>query len=191
MEDSRFFDLAERLCALMRSEWRRVDTGGLLPAHAEALRYLAHCNRFSNTPSALAKYFQTTKGTVSQTVNALEKNGYLTRSADPDDGRVTRLKLTGAGKALARRLSKLPSWKEALDDVDKDDLAITQRVMAQVLRGLQKSHGYTPFGLCLDCRHLLKEKGGAYRCQLTNERLAKHETGQICHEQGRKSGVGG
>ena len=66
----------ERLTRLMRAG---EHEGGLNPAQWEALRYLARANRFSRTPAALADFLGTTRGTVSQTVIALERTGHLTR----------------------------------------------------------------------------------------------------------------
>lgn len=65
---------------------------------------------------------------VSRQVSALERSGWVAREEDPDDGRATRLVLTGSGRdvvavlrearteALARAT---PEWSEA----DLDELA--------------------------------------------------------------------
>lgn len=48
-------------------------SGDLNPAQWEALRFVSRANRFSRTPAALAEYLGSTRGTVSQTLIALEK----------------------------------------------------------------------------------------------------------------------
>ncbi len=93
-------ELVDRLGRVVRAGEHQ---GGLNPAQWEALRYLARCNRFSNTPGALARYLAATKGTVSQTLNALERKGLIERRPDPASGRVVRLLLTRAGRALAAK----------------------------------------------------------------------------------------
>ena len=50
---------------------------GLNPAQWNALRYLARANKYSTSPGVLAEYFRTTKGTVSQTLIALESKGLI------------------------------------------------------------------------------------------------------------------
>ena len=60
----------ERLARLMRA---REHEDGLNPAQWEALRFLSRANRFSNAPGALTRYLGATKGTVSQTLMALER----------------------------------------------------------------------------------------------------------------------
>lgn len=67
-------DLIERIARLMQAEEQK---GPLNPAQWEALRYLAKANRFSRTPAALAEYLGSTRGTVSQTLIALEKRTAL------------------------------------------------------------------------------------------------------------------
>ena len=66
--------LIDRLGRLMRSG---EHAGDLNPAQWEALRYLARANRFSRTPAALAQYLGSTRGTVSQTLIALEDHGRI------------------------------------------------------------------------------------------------------------------
>ncbi len=70
--------LIERLDRLVRSG----ESGhGLNPAQWEALRYLARANRFSRNPAALADYLGSTRGTVSQTLIALEQKGHVARTS--------------------------------------------------------------------------------------------------------------
>ena len=67
----------ERLSRLMLNEGHAA---GLKPAQWEALRYLALANGFSRTAGGLGAYLGLTKGTVSQTLNALERKGLVARS---------------------------------------------------------------------------------------------------------------
>ena len=64
--------MLERLARLMRVA---EHDGDLNPAQWEALRYLARANRFSNSPAALTRYLGATKGTISQTLMALDRKG--------------------------------------------------------------------------------------------------------------------
>jgi MarR family transcriptional regulator, negative regulator of the multidrug operon emrRAB len=55
MEKIDIFDLIERMSALIRSEERRKCTElGLQPVHLQVMDYLSRCNRYSDTPAALA-----------------------------------------------------------------------------------------------------------------------------------------
>nr|MBA3613554.1 MarR family transcriptional regulator [Nitrospirales bacterium] len=62
-------DVLERLTNLQRMEARAFGLRyGLQPVQMEALTYLTQCNRYSNTPQAVAEYLGLTKGTVSQSL---------------------------------------------------------------------------------------------------------------------------
>src|SRR6266446_6937622 len=77
--------------------------GELSPAQWMALRYFARANPFSRTPSALAEFQATTRGTASQAIKALETGGYLVRHRSKTDRRSVSLRLTDKGnEALAR-----------------------------------------------------------------------------------------
>ena len=84
----------ERLARVMRA---REHEGGLNPAQWEALRFLARANRFSDSPMALTRYLGATKGTISQTLMALERKGFITKSLRPGKRKSLRLGLTAEG----------------------------------------------------------------------------------------------
>ncbi len=68
-----------------------------------ALRFLARANRFSRTPSALAKFVGTTRATVSEMVKQLEVKGYLERKASDKDKRSVVLCITPRGEKILTR----------------------------------------------------------------------------------------
>ena len=78
----------ERLARVMRA---REHEGGLNPAQWEALRYLNRANRFSNSPGALTRYLGATKGTISQTLMALERKGFIAKAERPGEKRSVSL----------------------------------------------------------------------------------------------------
>ena len=69
-------------------------------AQMNVLVYLAQANRSSNTPAAVTEYLRLTKGTVSQTLLALERGNWLERIPDRRDRRVVRLHLTRDAQRL-------------------------------------------------------------------------------------------
>ena len=71
---ARVAELIDRLGRMTR-ELQYVD--GLNPAQWEALRYLNRANRYSRTPGGVADFLGATKGTISQTVSALESKGLI------------------------------------------------------------------------------------------------------------------
>ncbi len=90
----------ERLARLMRAG---EHEGGLNPAQWEALRYLSRANRFSNSPIALTRFLGSTKGTISQTIKALERKGFIAKSPRENEGRSICLALTDKGSEASQR----------------------------------------------------------------------------------------
>ncbi len=177
----RILDLSERLGNLAEARLKAaVLAQGLQAVHARILLYLAHANRYSNTPLAVADYLGLTKGTVSQSLILLENKGYLVKRADERDGRVVRLVLTEAGQALAgavedESVARLAEAGRGLPDGLLDALT-------EVLRRLQWAEGRRSFGQCRTCRHHLDEAPGQWRCGLTGEALTAEDGERICRE---------
>ncbi|WP_035844594.1 MarR family winged helix-turn-helix transcriptional regulator [Kitasatospora azatica] len=73
----------------------------------------------------LAAYFMLDKSTVSRQVGALEKLGYLSREADPEDHRGQILRPSDAGLALLRDAHEMrrQSFTERFTDWTDEDVA--------------------------------------------------------------------
>lgn len=173
-------ELIERLGRLLRAE-RHAQS--LNPVQWEALRYLARCNRFSNTPSALAAYLQATKGTVSQTLNALERKGLIARLSDPASARIVRLALTNAGRKLSAK-DPLLGLADAIDSLPEYRAADLSQALLDVLAQWQRANSGKPFGACRTCRHFRKDaSGGApHWCALLDQGLSDADSLFICAE---------
>jgi len=172
----------ERLARVLRA---REHDGGLTPAQREALRYLARANRFSNTPGALTRYLGATKGTISQTVMALERKGLIAKAAR-DAKKSVRLSLTDKGRAT---LAGDP-WvqlEQALDALGGKTRRRMQRGIAELLAGEIARGGLHSFGVCASCR-FFREKGrdgeakGPHLCMLFEDALSGEDAGRICIE---------
>jgi DNA-binding MarR family transcriptional regulator len=184
MDTRRLFDLLERVGTLLRAEERKTAaTLNLHPVHLQVLRYLAQCNRYSNTPLGVSNYLGTTKGTISQSLLILQRHGYLQKKSDLNDRRVLHLVLTPKGEALARTLTSLPDRKTICASLKTTDLQTTQWVIEQLLRNLQKANHHQTFGQCHTCRYLIVTEGrNLFRCGLTHEALKASETLKICQD---------
>ena len=166
----------ERLTSLYRSQMRHTaNSEGIQPVHVEILQYLSVCNRYSNTAQALSEYLGQTKGSISQSLKLLEKDGYVERRRCPNDKRVTRLYMTPKAKVSAERIGKslMPNLGEATE------ASVTVK---SLLMEWQLKNGHQGFGQCQSCRFnqsLVREK---FQCGLTGEPLSKVEVKQICRE---------
>lgn len=176
--------LIERLGRLLGND---AHTSGLLPVHWETLRYLDRANRFSCNSTALTAYLGSTKGTVSQTIKALERKGLLNNKPDAKDRRRNQLSLTAKGRRL---LSEDPviEWQQSA-------LELPAPVRASLATGLQMllskrldANGRRPFGQCHSCVYFAAHHtdGEPHFCLLLKEKLSETESEAICHEQAGK-----
>ncbi len=161
---------------------------GLSPAQWEALRYVSRANRYSRNPTALAAFLGATKGTVSQTLIALEGKGYLRRERGGRDRRAVRLEITPAGRALLRR-DPLRRVEELIVEVLPPELrAALADGLQRLLDDLRKSGDGRVFGVCVRCDRFGAGKGGdgardgagAPLCGLTGEPIAEGEADCLC-----------
>jgi len=172
--------LIERLGRVLRGS---DHEGGLQPAQWQALRYLARANRFSRTPAALAAYLGSTRGTVSQTLIALEAKGLLTKTPHLKDGRSVTLDLTSAGRQLLAQSAVHELAGDIAASADAETLA---RELDNALREALRRRGQQAFGVCRTCRHFrahVREGKAPHHCSLLDERLSEPEAALICVEQ--------
>ncbi len=160
-------------------------TDGLSPAQWEALRYVSLANRYSRNPSALAAYLGATKGTVSQTLIALEAKGYLRRVRASADRRAVRLVLTPAGEELLRRDPLALVDDLVLDALRLDEAASLTDSLTRLLRALHENCGANGFGVCEDCAlfdpvDVARDPVGHHRCGLTGDAVDSDERLRIC-----------
>ena len=90
------------------------------------------------TPGELAELERVSPPSMTRTVNCLVDAGYLTRQADPSDGRQRVLTLTDAGAALVEKtIHDRDDWMlrrlEGLTDAERADLARAVEILARVL----------------------------------------------------------
>jgi DNA-binding MarR family transcriptional regulator len=131
-----------RLFASRQVTSRTLESAAVDVSHqgAALLQVLLRAGRLSI--AALAGLAAMDLGAVSRQVRLLERAGAVRRSASPDDGRVTLLELTAAGRRMAQRIGDVGArhMQEALHDWSQAD----QRALAQLLDRLVDDLVHTP-----------------------------------------------
>lgn len=179
--------LAELLVHIGRSA-RAEDCGGAAPMTAAqwtALRFFAHANRASRTPSAFASFQATTRGTASQTIKTLESRGLLARRRADHDGRSVQFHLTGEGQKLLAQ-DPLRQLTAAIGRLTPGDRATLARVLPELAADLAQARGASAFGTCGRCEHYECRGDGGY-CACVAMTLAPFEIGQLCVRYAPKS----
>lgn len=173
--------LIDRLERLTRS-----GDSNLNPAQWEALRFLSRANRFSRTPAALADYLASTRGTVSQTLIALEQKGYVERRPSERDGRSIDVFLTENGLIAISQDPLLALAQDIEKSAGKQITALVEMLRASLKAAIDRNDGKA-FGVCHTCRHFQRDGVGAiktpHRCTLLDEPLSQSDSLALCAEQ--------
>lgn len=168
--------------ALREGARQRAVERGLLNVHWQVLWFLHAANRYSNTLQILAAYLGQAKGSVSQTVQLLERRGYVQRKPDSRDRRVTRLALTAEGMQLLAEIETDSAWDALTRTLPDAKVAEASAVLTALLRHWQQERGGATFGVCRSCSYFQVEAADRFRCGLTGESLNVFDSGQICGE---------
>lgn len=175
---------AHLLDRLMRLSRNGVAFESLNPAQWEALRYIERANRFSRTPAALSDYVGSTRGTVSQTLIALEQKGFVSRQPSARDKRSIQLELTDAGiGALA--YDPLLEVANDIGRVAGGVAVVLVETLRSILQAAIKRNGSRAFGACHTCKFFQSTADGGmpHFCGLLGEPLTVEDSTLICLEQ--------
>ena len=168
--------LLDRLCRLAAAEeW----TADLNPSQSAALAYLARANRFSRSPSQVADYLSSTRGTVSQTLKALHRKGYVAEVRSDTDRRSISYDVTRSGLAA---LGAAGLFEEPLANYSDKEAGELAAAVKEFLQRVLNARGGRSFGICRDCAHHQHHNGSRY-CALLAVDLEEDEATQICFEQ--------
>ena len=168
--------LLDRLCRLAAAEeW----TADLNPSQSAALAYLARANRFSRSPSQVADYLSSTRGTVSQTLKALHRKGYVAEMRSDTDRRSISYDVTRSGLAA---LQAAGLFEEPLANYSDKEAGELAAAVKEFLQRVLNARGGRSFGICRDCVHHQHHNGSRY-CALLAVDLREDEAKQICFEQ--------
>lgn len=98
-------------------------------------------------PTRICEILDRTSGGMSLALDRLEAAGWLTRSADPDDGRRVVVTLTASGLTLATRVNDaLHQWEASLD-LSGNQQQETARVVDQLLERFERRSSQSPTGV--------------------------------------------
>ena len=169
-------ELINRLARLdATSAWH----GDLNPTQRAVLSYLSRANRFSRSPSHVAEYLGSTRGTVSQTFKSLTQKGYVTEQRSQTDKRAIRFDLSKKGLLATGEPNLMSQAISGMDPRSRRDLTSALEALAQ---SMLAENGGRVFGVCSQCKHFSSQQNTNY-CTLLSEQLSPIDATKICHEQ--------
>ncbi|MGB3179129.1 MAG: MarR family transcriptional regulator [Albidovulum sp.] len=175
----RHLHIRELINRLARLDAASAWDGDLNPTQRAVLVYLGRANRFSKSPSHVAEYLGTTRGTISQSFKSLVQKGYVSEHRSTQDKRAIRFELTAAGEDIAQMEAGLEQGIAGLNDQQKQSLKAS---LSAVLTGCLNQNRGRAFGVCNTCMHFEPVMTGGF-CRLLSEPLTVGDTSLICYEQ--------
>ncbi|MBR0726577.1 MarR family transcriptional regulator [Bradyrhizobium manausense] len=176
----------ELMGQVARILWFEGTKHGMRDREWMALRFLSRANRFSTTPSALASYVGTTRGTASFIIGELERLGYVERKRSAKDKRSVMLSVTQQGKKFLARdpVNGLVDAIAVLDDDSKIRFRDTLRhVLDQADAAEQRHHT----DVCKRCIFLREDRTASenkttveFTCRLFRAPIAEAEIDLLC-----------
>ena len=120
---------------LLRTLRRGDQALGVGPAKLSALSVLVFGG--PRSIGALARAEQVRLPTMSRLVSALERDGFATRTPDPEDGRASRVHSTARGRTVLRqgRARRVATLTRRLEQLPEADRALLARA-ADLIEGL-------------------------------------------------------
>ena len=99
------------------------------------------------TQSELASRLKITPATVSRMLQRMEKTGFIRREPDPDDQRVTRVFLTGAGRAVQEQVECVFRTLEAetFAGLNPEELCLLRGLLLRLRENLLRVTGEEPW----------------------------------------------
>ncbi|MCK1714863.1 MULTISPECIES: MarR family transcriptional regulator [unclassified Bradyrhizobium] len=176
----------ELLGQVARILWFEGTKHGLRDREWMALRFLSRANRFSRTPSALASYVGTTRGTASFIIGELERLGYLERTRSAKDKRSVMLSVTQQGKKFLVR-DPVNVLVEAIGVLDNDAKVRFRDGLRHVLDQSDAAEQRHHTDVCKRCIFLREDRtttdsktAAEYTCRLFRAPIAEAEVELLC-----------
>lgn len=165
---------------------RRAHEYGLSPTQLQLLLRLAADPPDRRRPGALAREFDVSPASLSDSIAALERKHLIERRRLRGDRRGFSLTLTPSGRRLARQSQTLPEpVEQAVRQLPADQqLALLQSLYALIAE-LQRAEVITVARMCITCRHFrpdIHEGPRPHHCALLDMPLAQRSLRIDCPE---------
>lgn len=162
--------------------WEKAKEFHLTPIQIQVLIFVANHSQSQSTVSYLAKEFNLTKPTISDTIKILDQKEFIKKLRDTKDTRSYTIQLTAKGKqAVADTdnfVAPLTNIIEKSTDIDK--LALWQSITTLILE-LNKLNIINVQRTCSVCNHY-SEKDNTSFCNLLNQKLEMEDIRIDCPE---------
>lgn len=181
--ESRIVVALERISEAFRVLlWNESKKNSLSPIQIQILIFIKFHSVEKCKVSYLAKEFNMTKATVSDSVKALLDKELIFKQQDPADTRSYYIVLTDKGKKIAEKVSFFASSVEdSIEQLSDEQKTILLNGLLKLIYDLNKSGVITIQRMCFTCS-FYNAKNGIHYCNLLKTKLAESEIRVDCPE---------
>lgn len=166
----------EKVSQVLRAlSWKTGKALLLNPIQAQILVFLLYHDRDGYSISSLAREFNITKASISDTVSSLERKNLVRKAPAGDDARNFIVRLTQNGRQEAEKAALYA--QELLSAVSKLHLTDKQllfTILGNLIFDLHKSGVIPVQRMCRTCEYY-DRRGEAHFCKLLNRPLAPEQ----------------
>ncbi len=187
--DHRIVAALERVSQAFRIMlWNESKNLSLTPIQIQTLIFLQNHSEEKRTVTYLAREFNITKATVSDTIKTLHQKELITRQYQQEDTRSYTIHLSSKGNEIATKASlftrELFAPIEKLNSPEKESFLLN---LLEIIHHLQKAGIISLQRMCFTCVHYRPDHPkGNHFCDLLNMKLETRELRIDCPEHEEK-----
>lgn len=162
--------------------WEQSRLNALSPIQIQIIIFLLFKNEEICTVSSLARQFNLTKATISDSIRSLVEKGLVSRCPNLSDARSCRLVLTTSGETEAYRSANFTSKiEDTISKLPVVEKAILLSALLKIIRELNHAAVISPQRMCLSCKYF-SSKDGIHFCHLLGAALTSDQLRVDCEE---------
>ena len=173
----------ERLSQVFRVLlWEKAKKYDLSPIQIQLLIFLKHHSGNKSTVSYLAKEFNLTKATVSDTIKILEQKNYILKQTNARDSRSYTIELTAAGLEIVLRTEDFtdPLYDIVTETSENDKMFLWQNI-SFLIQQLHAMQIISVQSTCYNCHYFSQQNGGGH-CKLMEMPLQSKDIRLDCND---------
>ena len=162
--------------------WEESKKYKVSPIQIQILIFCLTHKEYMLKVTSLAKEFDLTKATISDSIRVLLKKELLIKVPDTNDSRSYTLRLTKKGKDIAVKTSSFTETLAAsIGELDDGDKGFFLKNLLNIINQLNKKSVISVQRMCLTCSQYSKDNGAHY-CGLLKKGLTNDELEIDCFD---------
>ena len=173
----------ERLSQVFRILlWEKSKLYDLTPIQIQLLIFIHYHSIDKSTVSYLAKEFNLSKATISDTIKTLIRKQFLEKVKISNDLRTYALQVTQEGIQIVTDTENFPNpFLDIIKKINSDDKIVMWNTISNSIHQLNKLNIISVQRTCYNCYNFSKQKTLSY-CNLLNQELSPSDIRIDCEE---------